>query len=298
MFPHLFFENITIDDISHVFNKNIEVSVLRLDKLHPVISGNKWFKLRYYIDEAKRSGKKNVVTFGGAWSNHIVAIAAACKINELNSIGIIRGEEPAMFSDTLINAKEWGMQLVFISREEYKQKTLPAEFLSGEYYIINEGGYGITGAKGAATILDHCNKDFTHYCCAAGTGTMMAGLINSSSADKRIVGISVMKNNTGLEEMIKELLAKNSNSTTPQWDLLHDYHFGGYAKYNASLIAFMNDFYQKTQIPSDFVYTAKLFYAINDLLNKKFFPDGSKMLVIHSGGLQGNLSFPKGTLIF
>jgi 1-aminocyclopropane-1-carboxylate deaminase len=174
-------------------------------------------------------------------------------------------------------------------------KKIPDFLLEEDAYIIPEGGYGATGAKGASTILDFCNKDYTHYCCAVGTGTMMAGLINAAIAGQQVTGISVLKNNLELNEQIIALL--NDNNKTG-WQLLHDYHFGGYAHHQPALIRFMNEFYKRTKIPSDFVYTGKLFYAVQDLIEKDFFPSGSKVLVIHSGGLQGNESLNKGTLIF
>lgn len=292
----LSFQNITTDFITDPLfsEKNIEVAVLRLDKIHPVISGNKWFKLQFYLQEAKQLQKKTIVTFGGAWSNHIIATAAACKQNELNSIGIIRGEESAQLSSTLRYAKELGMQLLFINRDDYGNKKIPEALIKEEYYFITEGGYGEKGAEGATTILDHCEKNnFTHYCCAVGTGTMMAGLILASSKDQQVIGTSILKNNFELEEKIKALLHQEQN-----FQLHHDYHFGGYAKYNNELIRFMNEWYRRSNIPSDFVYTGKLFFAIHDLINKNYFPSGSKILIIHSGGLQGNASLPKGTLIF
>jgi 1-aminocyclopropane-1-carboxylate deaminase len=283
--------HITLDNISHLCKGN-EVSILRLDKLHPVISGNKWYKLRYYLEEAIAQHKKGIVTFGGAWSNHILATAAACQLQGLASIGIIRGEEPADWSSTLLQAKELGMQFIFISREEYRDKKLP-DNISGDYYVVNEGGYGKTGAKGAADIIDGYNNNFTHYCCAVGTGTMIAGLINAAP-EQKITGISVMKNNRQLPELIQTLV----QSRDTEWEVLHDYHFGGYAKYEPRLLQFMNDFYRNTGIPSDFVYTGKLFYAVNDLIEKNYFPANSKILVVHSGGLQGNASLHKGTLMF
>ena len=295
MLPDLALNDITVDPISFLYENKIEVDVLRLDKISPVISGNKWFKLRYYLEEAKRQHKKSILTFGGAWSNHIIATAAVCKMQELNSIGIIRGEEPKELSSTLSHAKKLGMQLVFISRSDYQQKKIPTTLhLTGDYYIINEGGYGETGAKGASTILDHCNKTYTHYCCAVGTGTMMAGLINAVSPAQTVLGISVMKNNAGLKKMIQTLVT----GTGKNWKLIHDYHFGGYAKHQPALLGFMNEFYKQTTIPSDFVYTGKLFFAISDLIGKNYFPADSKLLLIHSGGLQGNSSLPEETLIF
>ena len=293
--------NITVDDISTFYKKKIEVAVLRLDKISNVVSGNKWFKLRYYLEEAKAQHKNGILTFGGAWSNHIIATAAICKMNNLASIGIIRGEESKEISFTLSHAKELGMELVFISRLAYQKKEVPVSLQPSEYYVVNEGGYGQTGAKGASTILDYCTKPYTHYCCAAGTGTMMAGLINAVSPSQRVLGISIMKNNTALEQRIQGLVANKKNNLPAGqggWHLNHDFHFGGYAKHKPLLLHFMNEFYQQTGIPSDFVYTGKLFYAISDLISKNYFSTGSKLLIIHSGGLQGNESLPDGTLIF
>jgi 1-aminocyclopropane-1-carboxylate deaminase len=290
--------NITIDTISAIFRKEVELSVLRLDKLHPLVSGNKWFKLRYYLLDARAQGKKNIITFGGAWSNHIIATAAACRMEGLNATGIIRGEEPAQLSATLQQAKEWGMQLVFLSRNEYREKKIPPALLTKDSYLINEGGYGEQGARGASTILEYSGSEFTHYCCAAGTGTMTAGLINAALAKQKIISISVLKNDADLEKRIASLLSRKDNPPQTDYELIHDYHFGGYAKHQPALLAFMNDFYSKTGIPTDFVYTAKLFYAVTDLIQTNFFPEGSKIMVIHSGGLQGNLSLPKGTLTF
>lgn len=274
--------------------KNLEVDVLRIDKIHPVVSGNKWFKLRYYLEEAQQQKKSTIVTFGGAWSNHIVATAAACRLSNFNCIGIIRGEEPVTPSATLVEARQLGMQLVFLGREEYKSKQLPASLRNrDDYYIISEGGYGITGAKGAATILDHAlQNNYTHICCAAGTGTMTAGLLlPPTEAD--IISVSVLKNNFQLDDDIRQLINIKKKPI-----IIHDYHFGGYAKHTPALLSFMNEFYKQTSIPSDFVYTGKLFFAINDLVSNNFFNQGSKLLVIHSGGLQGNRSLSKGTLIF
>ena len=289
--------NISIDKLSIplLIDKGVEVDVLRLDKIHPDINGNKWFKLRYYLEDAKLQHKKTIVTYGGAWSNHIIATAAACKISGIKSIGIIRGEETANLSPTLINAKEMGMQLFFTTRDEYKHGKVPAQLNQNGNYFIPEGGYGIKGAEGASTILNYCEKEsYSHICCAAGTGTMAAGLIKGSVSFNRIIAISVLKNNFDLEEAVTSLTGKEAN----KFRIIHDYHFGGYAKHNPELLYFMNDFYRQTNIPTDFVYTGKLFFAVNDLMNKNFFTPGSKVLIIHSGGLQGNASFSNGTLIF
>ncbi len=276
--------------------KEVSLSVLRLDAIHPIISGNKWFKLKEYLAEAKALGKKKLVTFGGAFSNHIVATAAAGQQKGFETFGIIRGERPPQLSHTLQQAIELGMQLHFVSREAYRQKNIPAEILAlDDAYRIAEGGYGPKGALGASTILDLVDKQqFTHFAAAAGTGTMLAGLLAAAAENQQVVGISVLKNYFELENDALKLIAEPKG----KWDVLHQYHFGGYAKKTEALLQFMNDWYTQTGIPSDFVYTGKLFYALNDLIQKDYFPRGAQVLAIHSGGLQGNASLPKGTLIF
>lgn len=291
------FGKITIDKITLplFLEKGVAVSVLRLDKIHPLISGNKWFKLRFYLADAKKQAKKTIVTFGGAWSNHILATAAACKLNSFACIGIIRGEVPTTLSPTLLLAKAAGMQLIFISREDYAEKKLPVALETNDYYFINEGGFGIDGAAGAATILDHCSKQsYDIIGCACGTGTMVAGLINGALPVQQIIGISVLKNNLALNEQVQSLLLNERSN----FQLIHDYHFGGYAKYKSELIDFMNMFYEHTGIPSDFVYTGKLFFALYQLVKSNSFQPGCRILLIHSGGLTGNNSLKKGMLIF
>ena len=165
-----------------------------------------------------------------------------------------------------------------------------------DIYIINEGGYGLKGADGAADILKQIDSaGYSHIIAAVGTGTTLAGLIKSSQKEQQVIGISVLKNNLSLKKEIDDLLPAEYKE---HFNLIHDYHFGGYAKYTAQLLNFMNTWFESTNIPSDFVYTGKLFYAINDLIEKNHFPSKSKLLIIHSGGLQGNRSLPKGALIF
>ena len=279
--------------------RGIQLAALRLDRLHPVVSGNKWFKLRYYLEEASLRQLSTLITFGGAWSNHIVATAAYCAEKGIKSIGIIRGERPAVFSSSLSDAEGYGMKLFFISREDYKHKKIPVKLQdlvnNHKALLIPEGGFGAEGARGAGTIAGFFNKaDFTHLFCACGTGTTMAGLINET--DLPCTGISVLKGHTGLEQDIRQLLTPPNKEKT--FTLFHDYHFGGYAKKTPALTGFMNSFYRSTGIPTDFVYTGKLFFAVSDLMNNNLLPANSKALVIHSGGLQGNRSLEKGTLIF
>ncbi len=279
---------------SSAAEKNIGVAVLRLDRIHPVISGNKWFKLKYYLADAEKIPARTIISFGGPWSNHIVAVAAAGKLFSLRTIGLIRGERPQNLSATLQEAVSYGMDLHFLNRNDYRSKKLPDQMAAPGYYLIPEGGYGPFGAAGASDIFQLVTPGrYTHICCAAGTGTMAAGLINAAMPGQTTVVVNVLKN-PSLKKNIDALL---KSPATP-WVIIPDHHFGGYAKYSGELIAFMNDFYRRTNIPSDFVYTAKLFFAVEDLVRKDFFPAGSSLLIIHSGGLQGNASLKKGTLIF
>jgi 1-aminocyclopropane-1-carboxylate deaminase len=279
--------------------KGIEVSVLRLDVIHPVISGNKWYKLKAYLEDVAEQHKKTIVTFGGAFSNHIIATAAACRIAGFKSVGIIRGEAPRQLSHTLIDAQQQGMELHFVSREAYRQKEVPTPIIekygAENIYVIGEGGYGKKGMEGAMDILKECNADaYTHVVAAVGTGTMLAGLVAAAKPEQQVIGISALKNNLDLEKDVQVLLPTPKNNFT----ILHQFHFGGYAKRTGTLLQFMNDWYQQTGIPSDFVYTGKLFYAADQLIQQDYFAPGSRILLIHSGGLQGNNSLPKGTLIF
>ena len=286
-------ELITTDRIDFLCRNNINVYALRTDKIHPVVSGNKWFKLKFYLKEALAQNANAIVTFGGAYSNHIVATAFACRQYGLECIGVIRGEEPKVYSQTLKDAVNYGMQLHFVSRQDYKEKKLPQHLNKFGHYFIPEGGYGPLGAAGMATL--HYDKSKFHtICCAIGSGTMMAGLINSKKESAEAFGISVLKNNHSLKHQVWQLLL---NKREPV-NIFHDYHFGGYAKFDADLIHFMNLLYDQAGVPTDFVYSAKLFYAVHVLTEKNIFPATSNVLIIHCGGLQGNRSLPKGTLIF
>jgi 1-aminocyclopropane-1-carboxylate deaminase len=281
-------------------NKPICIDILRLDAIHPVVSGNKWFKLRYYLQAAKEKGCTQLLTFGGAHSNHIVATACAAKENRLASIGIIRGEEPLNYSAALTDACNMGMQLQFISREAYSAKEAPAFIiaLQNQYpnaLIIPEGGAGPQGIAGAATILQSIDtRPYTHIACAIGTGTMLAGLATALQPQQQLIGIPVLK---GFNDWLasQTIIAP---ALLPQIHIYPNYHFGGYAKKNTTLFHFMNQLYQQSQLPTDFVYTAKLLYAITDLLQHEILLPTHRLLVVHSGGLQGNRSLPTGLLAY
>jgi D-cysteine desulfhydrase len=277
----------------------ISVDVLRLDLFHPDISGNKWFKLKYHIDDAIRSGKKGIVTFGGAYSNHLVATAVACREHKLAATGIIRGEQTFPENESVRQMRDAGMQLLYVSREEYTNKEeLSKKFLSenSEYYCVPEGGQSAEGIKGAAEILDYAGKDYTHISCPVGTGTTLTGIINASSPGQQVIGIPAIKISDRLSNDITEFI--KANTAQKNFILSYDYDFGGYARKTPELLSFMNALFEQENVPTDFVYTGKMFYAVNDMLLKKVFPPGSKLLLIHTGGLQGNRSLPKGSLVF
>jgi 1-aminocyclopropane-1-carboxylate deaminase/D-cysteine desulfhydrase-like pyridoxal-dependent ACC family enzyme len=284
----------------HLFlRQKIEVDVLRLDKIHTIISGNKWFKLKNYLFEAESWGKKGVITFGGAYSNYLLATAYSCKLSGLRSIGIVRGEEPAIYSSTLLDLKSYGMELKFYPREIFKDHDLKINLQETypDFLLVEEGGRGLPGIKGAEEILQvYDTRLYSHIICAVGTGTMITGMINASISHQQVIGIPVLKIKNLQDAEISEYIKDHSRSEN--FYLQPDFHFGGYAKKNAELIHFMNRFYTKHQIPTDFVYTGKLFYGTIKMIEQGFFVTGSKLLVIHSGGLQGNRSLPEGTFHF
>lgn len=275
----------------------VKIDVLRTDLIHPVISGNKWYKLRYYLEAALANDCSEIASFGGAYSNHIVATACACHQLQLKSVGFIRGDKMDQLSPTLQSAQSYGMKLQFINRTDYKNKSLIIENNpKNNRYWIPEGGYGNLGAKGAATMLEKISlNEYSHLVAAIGSGTMVAGLLNASLPHQKVLGISSQKNNTSLEAEVKMLVATENQD---KFMYIPDYHFGGFAKHPIELLDFMNQFWLKESVPTDIVYTGKVFFAVNDLLEKKYFKPHDRILVIHSGGLQGNLSLPENSLLF
>ena len=273
--------------------------MLRLDLLHPVLSGNKWFKLQHHL---RLAGDSPLLTFGGGWSNHLVATAFAAQQAGLPAIGIIRGERSSTLSATLQEAAGYGMQLEFITREQYAQKTAPPylKALSERYpgaYIIPEGGGGLPGIIGSESILSKLDAaPYTHILSAIGTGTTFLGLVRASQPSQCILGVPVLK---GLETMAAiDPGGILSPEQTGRARLLTGYHFGGYARHPQLLLDFINDLYTHSAIPTDIIYTGKLFYAVHDSLRRHFFPAHSRLLLIHSGGLQGNRSLAPGRLRF
>ena len=282
--------------------KQVRLSVLRLDKIHPLLSGNKIFKLHYFLEDALQSAHKTILTFGGAYSNHLAATAFACKNLQLNSIGIVRGEKPEQLSSTLQQCLADGMRLKFISRQDYDKKEtvgfnndLRTEF--GNCTMVPEGGYHPLGAKGASLIMDSIKgRVYSHICTASGTATTLAGILMTAKPTQTIVNIPVLKGITDTVARIKYL----SSNLPPFINLqtLDGYHFGGYAKKNKRLIEFMNHCWTEYKLPLDFVYTAKMLYAVIDSMENNYFKAGSDILCLHTGGLQGNKSLPLSLLLF
>ncbi len=293
------YNNVYVQHLPILFKEatNIHLDVLRIDALHPVISGNKWFKLQLQLQNAIAQQQHTIATFGGAFSNHIIATAYACKKLGLQSVGFVRGEATTPLNYTLLAAKDLGMQLHFVSREAYSKKQLIKQpFENKNWYWVNEGGYAILGAEGVKDMYHWIDTSYTHIVAATGTGTMLAGLIKGAAAHQKVVGISVLKGHSSIANEVTTLLLPNE--AAKQFEIIHDYHFGGYAKHPQALINWMNDVYNRYQLPTDIVYTSKMLFGIFNLIDKQYFPPNSKIMAIHSGGLQGNLSLSKGTLVF
>lgn len=274
------------------FPQGIELYLKREDCLHATISGNKFRKLKYNLIEAKAQGATTLLTFGGAYSNHIAAVAAAGQECGFETIGIIRGEElidKVADNPTLRQAQDNGMQLHFISRSDYRHKAdddfieqLKSKF--GTFYLIPEGGTNVLAIQGCEEILTEQDKqDFDYICCAVGTGGTIAGIINSSSDTQKVLGFPALKGDFLFDEI-------RQWTTRTNWDLCLDYHFGGYAKTTSELLQFIQNFQQQTDIEIEPIYTGKMLFGIFDLIERGYFPSNSKILAIHTGGVQGNLS--------
>ena len=275
-------------DLALLAKKEITLFVKREDTIHPIISGNKFRKLKYNLLKAKKEHAATLLTFGGAFSNHIAATACAGKENGFKTIGIIRGEELESKwknNPTLQLAKKYGMEFKFVSRTTYRKKETP-EFLSelktthGNFYLIPEGGTNELAVKGCEEILTKDDVKFDVICSCVGTGGTLAGLINSSKPNQTVLGFPALKGDF-LNNDIRRFV-RNEN-----WKLISNYHFGGYAKFTVELINFVNYFKEETGIPLEPIYTGKLFYGLLDLISKDYFKRGTKILAIHSGGLQG-----------
>jgi len=278
---------------------NLRVSMLRLDKLHPVVSGNKLFKLKYHLKEANQLGNKSIVTMGGPYSNHLVATAYASQQAGIPSIGLVRGHQPTTFSDTLNDCIAYGMELNFLTKEKFEH--INSDYIEKKYpgaYFISQGGYGPLGVKGAEEMLSlEGHHHFDYIIAACGTGTMGAGLVNASSSNQQIILISVLKNNFTIKQEIECLINEKSKGKN-NLSINFDFHLGGYAKKDKFLFDAMNQFYIDNKIETDFVYTGKMIYAFNQLIENEYFKKNSRILLIHSGGLQGNRSLQNGELLY
>ena len=272
--------------------KGIELYIKREDEIHPFVSGNKFRKLKYNIQEAKKTNKNTLLTFGGAFSNHIVATAVAGYLTDFKTIGVIRGEELGLDvtetlskNTTLKNSYEHNMQFEFVSRELYRKK-LEDSFINnlkekyGDFYLIPEGGTNDLAIKVCEEILTVSDAKFDYICCAVGTGGTISGVINASSKHQKVIGFPALKGDFLFDD-IKKLTSKSN------WSLQTNYHFGGYAKYTDELIRFINDFNKDTGVLLDPIYTVKMIFGILDMIKKNQFKKGSKILAIHTGGIQG-----------
>lgn len=270
----------------------VSLHIKREDHIHSEISGNKFRKLKYNLAEAKKLGFSTILTFGGAYSNHIAATAAAGRMVGLQTIGVVRGDELGVDlqktiseNETLQFATSCGMQLKFVSREQYRNKTSPdfmdslkSEF--GSFYLIPEGGTNIFAVKGCEEILGIEEKEYNVISCAVGTGGTISGIINSTQSHQKVLGFPALKGDFLSEEISKYAQKEN-------WSLINEYHFGGYGKINKELVAFMNSFHEEQGIVLDPIYTAKMIYGLFDMIQNGIFSKNTRILAVHTGGLQG-----------
>ncbi|NCD68539.1 1-aminocyclopropane-1-carboxylate deaminase/D-cysteine desulfhydrase [Mucilaginibacter agri] len=274
--------------------KQLKVFIKRDDMIHPVISGNKWRKLKYTLEAAYSAGKTHLVTFGGAYSNHLLATAAAAAKFGFKSTGFVRGEEVS--NDTLFLCKLHGMHLIFVDRESYrdKQALFNTYFANDSFaYFINEGGASAEAARGCSELIAELPQVYDHLFCACGTGTTAAGILNGLQHLPTLFhAVPVLKGGEFIADEIKQYVKHN-----PIYELHIQYHFGGYAKTTPELIDFIKAFVIDTGIIIEPVYTGKMMYALFDLARKNHFKPGSSILAIHTGGLFGLLGMKEKFLL-
>jgi 1-aminocyclopropane-1-carboxylate deaminase len=282
-------------------HSGVRLFVLRIDLNHPFISGNKLFKLKYNLLEARKNNHTTLLTFGGAFSNHIAATAAAGKEHGFNTIGIIRGEEHTELNSTLKFAVSCGMQLHFVSRNLYRDKDKLYEYVNSKFandniYLIPEGGSNILGVNGCKEIIQYVTTDFDYICCACGTGATLAGILFSLQHGQSAIGFQVLKAEDYIKTQVEQFIEAencfiNRECDTPVWNINEEYHFGGYAKVTGELTRFMEEFERNNAIPLDYVYTGKMMFGIYDLIKKDFFKKEQTIIAVHTGGIQGNAGF-------
>ncbi len=267
-----------------------EVAMLRLDVVHHNVSGNKWYKLKYNIEYCERNNIKSILTFGGAYSNHLAATAAMANLCGLSSIGIVKGTYAEKeLTPTLIFCREQGMRLVFVTHEDYARKYDKAwlEYLSAQYdhpMIIPEGGANEQGRTGAAEIASMVPRHYTHIAVSVGTGTTLAGIADRVEGGVRLIGFAPMKGGRYLNDEVGKLVSRNN------FTIYDDWHFGGFGKHTGELVSFMNKFYIEQQVPLDMVYTAKMMFGLQQQILTGMYDKQAKILCLHTGGLQGNVS--------
>jgi 1-aminocyclopropane-1-carboxylate deaminase/D-cysteine desulfhydrase-like pyridoxal-dependent ACC family enzyme len=271
----------------------IKVFMKRLDLIHPYVSGNKWFKQKYNLIKARNEGYDTLLTFGGAYSNHIHALAAAGKEFGFKTIGMIRGEEHLPLNPTLQFAAEQGMQLHYVNRSDYRKKHLPefAEWIYGKFgkvYIVPEGGTNQIALKGAAEIPSLIEMEFDYITSACGTAGTISGVICGLNGAKKALGFAVLRGAAFLNKKAEQnIFEYTGGKDYKNWSINLDYHFGGYAKINRELILFIRQIEELNGIILDPVYTGKMLYGVYDLARKGFFGEGKTLIALHTGGQQG-----------
>jgi 1-aminocyclopropane-1-carboxylate deaminase len=296
-------QKIDINEVTWELNNSnlFSFAVARLDRIHPYVSGNKYFKLKYNLQKVVRENKQGIVTMGGAYSNHLAAAAWACSENKLTSVGIIRGDLPQPLNKTLLFCKEHGMQLIPVSRNQYHRSSADVQAIITAYpqlLFVPEGGDNAEGLQGCAEILSHIEnvESFSHIICCMGTGTTFQGISKAAATHHTVIGVPVLK----IKEQDRTFFQQQyiNHSAAAKQVILFNHAGAGYAKTSEQQLDFMNSFYQQTTIPTDIVYTSKLMQTVIQLAEENYFTTTDKVLVLHTGGLQGNNSVTAGRLLF
>ena len=271
-------------------NNEIEVFIKRLDLIDPFISGNKLFKLKHNVDRALLEKKNMLITFGGAFSNHILATAAYAKKKNIDCLAIVRGEEYSELNPLLTLAKEYGMNFCFVSRKEYAKRNdnnYVSELIRKykKAFIVPEGGNNRLGVLGAEEILEKQDKSFDYIICPIGTGATLSGIVNSSKKTQKVIGINCINDTKVINKNISQKTNKNN------WEIINEFNFGGFAKFDNLLTEYLKKFKLNYKITLDLNYTTKMFFGFEKLIERRCFQRKSKVLLIHTGGIYGNLGF-------